>query len=631
MKRLVLIALSMIIFTSVFSQVKNLKGDGQVFWEEHFDWESPVDPKGWTAPEGWLIEDNSSDDNGYVWVWTKDSMQGPFSHRDGGYILNSSTGENGFLSIDLDNLNAYKDYMEMLFVNSSITLPKLDCSNHPSVIIGLQQMFKYFNSPRMVIEVSNDNGAHWAEFDLKMGTGSGTNVLNLTNNEVADYTANLSDVAGGQANVTIKITWDGSMLYFWMLDDIILYEGWDYDLKMNHWDVQLIDDNSEDAPGFYYMMPKTQIMPLGGFEGSVINYGDYDLNNVHLNVVINKNNVEQYNASSESIPYVSFGDPADTLFIEDNYTPVDFGHYDITFSMLGDEDDQATQNNVQSYYFHVTDSVFARTPDVSEANESPWRNYYQNTHEGDIMGVEFNPIEDCTASSISVFISRSNMDVDFRFVLIEIKTGEGDELEMVELVSSEIMWVDSTILEQGWVTLPIDPDGIGEFMTEGRRYIAGVQFWTYIEQDDIVNRGDTFWIGSTQTYPDSFDKQWWYETYSGVWTQGSNYNKMIRLNIDNHENIIDGIPNSTNLSSLSQNYPNPFAGETRIGYTLAKEESVIIEIKDISGRTVRLLEEGTKQAGKHSAVFSNTDLDAGLYFYTLEAGDFRQTKRMIIR
>ena len=421
------------------------------------------------------------------------------------------------------------------------------------------------------------------------------------------------------------------MLYFWMLDDIILYEGWDYDLKMNHWDVQLIDDNSEDAPGFYYMMPKTQIMPLGGFEGSVINYGDYDLNNVHLNVVINKNNVEQYNASSESIPYVSFGDPADTLFIEDNYTPVDFGHYDITFSMLGDEDDQATQNNVQSYYFHVTDSVFARTPDVSEANESPWRNYYQNTHEGDIMGVEFNPIEDCTASSISVFISRSNMDVDFRFVLIEIKTGEGDELEMVELVSSEIMWVDSTILEQGWVTLPIDPDGIGEFMTEGRRYIAGVQFWTYIEQDDIVNRGDTFWIGSTQTYPDSFDKQWWYETYSGVWTQGSNYNKMIRLNIDNHENIIDGIPNSTNLSSLSQNYPNPFAGETRIGYTLAKEESVIIEIKDISGRTVRLLEEGTKQAGKHSAVFSNTDLDAGLYFYTLEAGDFRQTKRMIIR
>jgi len=632
MKRIVLFALAVILCGSVFTQEKLLKGDGQIFWEEHFDWEDPDDPKGWKAPEGWLIEDKSTDNNGYVWWWTKDSMQGPFSHRDGGYILNSTTRDNGFLSIDLDYHNEGKNYMEMLFANSSVTLPNIDCSDHPSVIISFQQMFKYFNSGnRTVLEISNDDGAHWAEFDMTMGTPSATNAMNLQNHEVAKFTANLSDIAGGQPNVTIRIVWEGSMLYFWMLDDIIIYEGWDYDLKMNHWTAELIDDRFEDSPGFYYMIPKTQILPIGAFEGSVINYGEYEMTDVKFNVSLNKNHIEQFSESSESVPYIYFGDPADTLQVNETYTPVDYGHYELSLSMSGNEDEQAPGNNEKTYYFHVTDSVFARTPGVSEADESPWRNYYTYTHEGDIMGVEFNPVEDCTASSISVFISRSNLDVDFKFVLLEIKDDSGDQPEIVEILSSEVMWVDSTVLADGWITLPLDPDGIGEFMKAGGRYIAGVQFWTYIDEENLINRKDAFWIGSTQSYLGSYDKQWWYSTSDANWTQGSNYNKMIRLNIDNHENIIDGIRENKNLISLSQNYPNPFTNETRIEYSLANEESVLVEVKDVAGKIVHIVDEGVRPAGKHSVLLVKKDLDAGLYFYTLKAGETNITRRMLVK
>jgi len=630
MKRLVVFALSLLICTATFAQLKSLKGDGQVFWQEDFDWEDPDAPRGWTLPEGWIIEDNSWDDTGFTWVWTKDSMQGPFSKRDGGYILNSTSRDNGFLAIDLDNLNAYVSYTEMLYVNSSITLPLLDCSAHPSVIISLEQMFKYFNSPRMVIEVSNDDGAHWAEFDLKMGTGSATNVQNLPNNEVAHYMANLSEVAGGQAEVIIKITWDASMLYFWMLDDITIREGWDNDLKMNHWQVEMLNDDSEDEAGFFYMMPKTQIQTLGSFEGSVINYGDFDQNNVYFDVAINKNGVEQFQASSESVRYMFFGDPADTLVIDETYTPVDFGHYEITFSMLADEDEQFPDNNIKSYYFHVTDSVFARTPDVCEANESPWRSFYQYTHEGDYMGVEYNPIADCEASSISVYISRANLDADFRFALLEIETGEGGQEEIIELIGSETFTVDAEMLEKGWVNLPLERDGQGELMKAGGRYIAAVQFWTYIEEDNLINRANTFWIGSTQSYPDSYDKQWLFESYTSEWTQGSNYNKMIRLNINNHENIIDGLDDMNSMISLAQNYPNPFSSETQISYELVRDEIVIIEITDITGRTVKLIEEGFKTRGKYSVVLSNSEFDSGLYYYTLKAGESIMTRRMIV-
>ncbi|MFO7616459.1 MAG: hypothetical protein R6V75_04340, partial [Bacteroidales bacterium] len=138
MKRLLLVMLLGVAGIAAFSQTHRLKGDGQVFFHEQFDWANAADPKGWTLPDGWVIADHSDDDNGFIWSWTRDSMQGPFARRDGGYILNSTTAENGFLAIDMDKFNAYRSYMEMQYVNSSITLPRMDFSSRPSVILGLE-------------------------------------------------------------------------------------------------------------------------------------------------------------------------------------------------------------------------------------------------------------------------------------------------------------------------------------------------------------------------------------------------------------------------------------------------------------------------------------------------------------
>ncbi len=614
----------------MMAQSPRLKGNGQIFWEEHFNWGNPADPKGWTAPAGWKIEDNSADDNGFVWTWTKDSLQGPMSKRDGGYILNSATRENGFLALDLDNYNAYKNYMDMLYVNSSITLPLMNFSGHPSVIVSFDQLFKYFNTPRMVMEVSNDNGAHWAEFDLKMGTARGINTQNLPNTGVAHYSVNISDVAANQSQVTIKITWSGSILYFWMIDDLTFAEGWDNDLKMNHWQVQMIDNESRVSEGFFYMLPKTQIRPVGLFEGSVTNYGDEEQTHIRLTAEILKNGVSQFSTASNTLNSRYYGDPADTLFISQSYTPVDFGHYQLTLSMQSDQVDQNPENNRKSWYFHVTDSAFARTPDVSEADESPWRDYYQYTHEGDLMGVEFNPVADCEASSLSAYISKANIGADFKFVLLEITSGTAETVEMKELLTSETMTVDSLVLQKGWITLPLEADGIGEKMKAGKRYVAAVQFWTYLSADQLINRGNTFWLGSTKTFPASIDKQWTYQVNDGVWKKGSSFNKMIRLNINNHENRIDGVPSMDLLTSLEQNFPNPWSSETHIGYQLERSSEVLLEIRDITGKIIRVRNEGTKPAGRHVISVPKAGLEAGIYFYTLSAGGERATRRMVV-
>jgi hypothetical protein len=82
--------------------------------------------------------------------------------------------------------------------------------------------------------------------------------------------------------------------------------------------------------------------------------------------------------------------------------------------------------------------------------------------------------------------------------------------------------------------------------------------------------------------------------------------------------------------ALEQNYPNPFNPSTNIKFELPKQEFVTIKIFDVMGREVASLVNETKEAGYHSIVFNGADLSSGLYIYKIEAGDFTDTKKMIL-
>jgi hypothetical protein len=107
-------------------------------------------------------------------------------------------------------------------------------------------------------------------------------------------------------------------------------------------------------------------------------------------------------------------------------------------------------------------------------------------------------------------------------------------------------------------------------------------------------------------------------------------NLMCRLNLNDHNNLIDGIDAKGTLSSLGQNYPNPFSGTTEIAYELADGTDVSVEIMDMTGRMVVNRTEGFKPAGKHSLTLGSAGLEAGVYYYTLKAGQFRETKQMVV-
>ena len=95
------------------------------------------------------------------------------------------------------------------------------------------------------------------------------------------------------------------------------------------------------------------------------------------------------------------------------------------------------------------------------------------------------------------------------------------------------------------------------------------------------------------------------------------------------EDEIAGLPNHY---SLQQNYPNPFNPSTVINYQIPKLSNVSLKVFDILGREIATLVNKEQQAGNYFVDFSmkNYHLSSGIYFYRLSAGNFIQTKKMIL-
>ena len=84
------------------------------------------------------------------------------------------------------------------------------------------------------------------------------------------------------------------------------------------------------------------------------------------------------------------------------------------------------------------------------------------------------------------------------------------------------------------------------------------------------------------------------------------------------------------LFALEQNYPNPFNPSTVIQYSIPKAFHVDLTVFDLLGRELKMLVNGKHEAGTYQVNFDSQHLPAGLYCYRLRAGEFCETKKMVI-
>ena len=81
---------------------------------------------------------------------------------------------------------------------------------------------------------------------------------------------------------------------------------------------------------------------------------------------------------------------------------------------------------------------------------------------------------------------------------------------------------------------------------------------------------------------------------------------------------------------LTQNYPNPFNPVTKIIYSLPKQDFVTLKVYDMLGKVIATLVNEEKSAGIYEVEFDGSNLSSGVYFYEIQAGNFFETKKLML-
>jgi hypothetical protein len=88
--------------------------------------------------------------------------------------------------------------------------------------------------------------------------------------------------------------------------------------------------------------------------------------------------------------------------------------------------------------------------------------------------------------------------------------------------------------------------------------------------------------------------------------------------------------NAINDSDVLQNYPNPATALTTVKVNIRKSTSLTLDVVNMIGQKVFTVDAGNVQPGMSQITFDVTDLTAGVYFFTIKAGDSSVTKKMIV-
>ena len=242
----------------------------------------------------------------------------------------------------------------------------------------------------------------------------------------------------------------------------------------------------------------------------------------------------------------------------------------------------------------------------------------------------------------------------FKFNIGATQYFEGDELEVLGTIDTyngkvEISNFDATVLSTGNpLPAPIDVniEDMGEAY-EGRlitidnvSLAAGSDPWPTIQASTnltitdgtgemVMRIVDSTHIGGNPepNWPitvvgigNQFDTSAPY--FEGFQIQPRSYGDLMSTGIDDNPAVIYSY-------SLGQNYPNPFNPVTIIPYTLQKAGKVNLRVFNILGEEVYSFSQ-KQSAGKHSVSFDGRRFSSGIYFYQLEAGNFKSVRKMIL-
>lgn len=549
--------------------------------------------------------------NGNGWVYSHTGPNGAYS--DNSEIITSTTVTNGFMIYQSDSLNSnWSNPTNPVIVASPVELvgalisPVIDLSANPYVQLEFQQTMRFCcsNDDRgHFVEVSSDGGATWAT-RIPVDEGIADNDDSGTHTKIVNITAG---IAGDPSQARIRFVQDGTANqithYHWQVDDIKITVVPMHDLRATA--AATYSFNFDAAATFdsvrYTIIPQSQLRTMG-LNMTFFNNGQS----------VETNTTAHFTCDDGFDQNVSVGDMAqgssETVFA-DGFVPTNtLGDHNITFSVSADDEDGNPANNSLTDKVTVSQYIYARDDNSRSGNTTNTQNP-DEPNAAFLLGNWFHIKEAVTLYGIDVvFATGSDVGSIVNCQLLNDAREPIAETVEHELVSGDLnalngnhfvtfMFDEPVPLTAGSDILPVVQHFGGSLVRIG---VSG------------VSQAQTSLIKDVPT------DTWFYTTST----------PMVRLNFDQTAGIeANDIRNGV---GLGQSFPNPAKGSAFIDFSLVNSSMVTMQLHDLSGKLVRTLVNGNMAQGAHRVEVNTADLQEGVYFYTLTAGDTRATKRMTV-
>lgn len=534
--------------------------------------------------------------------------------EDAGLPIASPSWENGFVIFDSnywdDNIGPCGNFGSGPAPGphtSTLTTPSLDFTDYEKVGILFTQYHKNWQAETRVL-VSVNGGEFEEIFANELASNEDTEPDMLVRR-------NISQWAGSQPDVRIRFLFEGSY-YFWMVDDILLFELDDNNLhiaRARYGDYNgLNPDNVESMEGLEYtIFPQTHLPWLEPI-AEVRNYGAQPQTNVSCYVDVVEVATGDTVFSANSLPVDMNSDQVSNLTTEDWNMEQGSGEYEIHYSAQQDEIEETPEDNWKMRDFFVSDVQFGRdlrsmdnvylAPSIFNGDSYETGNFFLISESGE------------HAHSISVGLSIGTItETEIFGAIYTMDWGNGLEASLVAQTEPQAVYWEALndFGEQLMMVL--------EF-TEPVPLTPGVP---YLVMVNAPTGPETVLFGMSGDSPE-FSSMIRFGAQSWFYMQNT---PMVRLNLGTVVGVNEAMAPT---NELYQNFPNPFTNTTAINYKIDQPTRVRITLRNAEGRLVNTYDEGIKPTGEHSLVISRDDLGPGVYTYTLVSETSTITKVMVI-
>jgi hypothetical protein len=530
-------------------------------------------------------------------------------------------------------------------VKGSIVSPSIDLSK---VAGGIMLNFKSqgmfccnASSIPFKISISEDNGVTWQD-TLTVNFGIMRNQSSDQIAKPAEFTLDLSEYTKAHsANTKLKFIWDDGTVpgpskqlntyYFWLIDDIQVYEKPLYDFELeNLWLGDIRNENE------YTSIPKDFAGKLT-VQAKVHKLGSSIPTNAKLKVTVTGGSVNEVVEGGTFSNNLLKEFDTITFVTTIDLSTYNAAQYKVKGELVFTETDTDPSNNALTRTLNVTDNIYGQ------------RDYEQGVYYGSIgrgqlgletttdvskamgFGNEFFIPKDASLEGINLFIgNHSHYQTNTGELLVDLYTFDPTKMNFQDAhkdVTPAGSWSFDITSDMVCTPTPCEKYVTLNFnkTTQGPPTLLGGKYYVALINHAGGKNNHFCYLDQPMDYDKSSHVKGDFGTTAGNNWYYSGRQIIVDLNFDK------SLSTNTIEKDITVGFiaPNPTSGETTVGFSIKSAQDIVIEVVDLTGKTLISKVEKGLAAGSHFSSFDAGILSSGVYCVNIKTESAISTQKFI--